>query len=85
VTLPASALTADALSLTATVRTNDPTVTTVGESGTNLALWSPTIIPGLPTQDQTGATPGETQRQIFSAPRGTNSKLFLLLEAIQSN
>ena len=85
VTLPASALTADALSLTATVRTNDPTVTTVGESGTNLVLWSPTIIPGLPTQDQTGATPGETQRQIFSAPRGTNSKLFLLLEAIQSN
>ena len=85
VTLPASALTADALSLRAAVRTNDPTVTTVGESGTNLALWSPTTIPGVPTQDQTGATPGETQRQIFSAPRGTNSKLFLLLEAIQSN
>ena len=85
VTLPASALTANALSLTATVRTNDPTVATVGESGTNLALWSPTTIPGLPTQDQTGATPGQTQRQIFSAPRGTNSKLFLLLEAIQSN
>ena len=85
VTLPASALTADALSLRAAVRTNDPTVTTVGESGTNLALWSPTTIPGVPTQDQTGATPGETQMQIFSAPRGTNSKLFLLLEAIQSN
>ena len=85
VTLPASALTADALSLRAAVRTNDPTVTTVGESGTNLALWSPTTIPGVPAQDQTGATPGETQMQIFSAPRGTNSKLFLLLEAIQSN
>lgn len=85
VTLPASALTADALSLTATVRTNDPTVSTVGESGTNLALWSPTTIPGVRTPDQTGATPGETQKQIFSAPRGTNSKLFLLLEAIQSN
>ena len=85
VTLPASALTADALSLRAAVRTNDPTVTTVGESGTNLALWSPTTIPGVAAQDQTGATPGETQMQIFSAPRGTNSKLFLLLEAIQSN
>ena len=85
VTLPASALTADALSLTATVRTNDPTVSTVGESGTNLALWRPTIIPGVRTTDQTGATPGQTQKQIFSAPRGTNSKLFLLLEAIQSN
>ena len=85
VTLPASALTADALSLRAAVRTNDPTVTTVGESGTNLAQWSPTTIPGVAAQDQTGATPGETQMQIFSAPRGTNSKLFLLLEAIQSN
>jgi autotransporter-associated beta strand protein len=85
VILPEPALTADALSLRAAVRTNDPTVTTVGESGTNLALWSPTTIPGVPAQDQTGATPGETQMQIFSAPRGTNSKLFLLLEAIQSN
>ena len=85
VTLPASALSPDALSITATVRTNDPTVGTVGESGTNLALWIPTTIPGVPTQDQTGATPGETQKQIFSEPRGTNPKLYLRLKATQSN
>jgi hypothetical protein len=60
-------------------------VGTVGESGTNLALWIPTTIPGVPTQDQTGATPGETQKQIFSEPRGTNPKLYLRLKATQSN
>jgi len=81
---PVSSLDANNLSITAIVRINDPKVSIVGQSGTSLAAWSTTPIVGVRTTEQTGATPGETERQVFSVPRG-GTKTFLRLTATLSN
>jgi hypothetical protein len=76
-----TAVTSSNLSITAIVRTNDPSLDVFGEGITNLSLgsWSTngvTITPG----DQSGV-PAGTERQIFSIPR-TNNSQFLRLDAI---
>jgi hypothetical protein len=81
---PVSSLDASNLSITAIVRINDPKVSIVGQSGTSLSAWSTTPIVGVRTTDQTGATVGETERQVFSVPRG-GTKTFLRLTATLSN
>ena len=81
---PVSSLDASNLSITAIVRINDPKVSIVGQSGTSLSAWSTTPIEGVRTTDQTGATVGETERQVFSVPRG-GTKTFLRLSATLSN
>ena len=81
---PVSSLDASNLSITAIVRINDPKVSIVGQSGTSLSAWSTTPIEGVRTTDQTGATVGETERQVFSVPRG-GTKTFLRLTATLSN
>jgi hypothetical protein len=81
---PVSSLDANNLSITAIVRINDAKVTVVGESATSLSAWNTELISGVRAADQTGATPGETERQVFSVARG-GSKTFLRLKAIQSN
>jgi autotransporter-associated beta strand protein len=81
---PVSSLDTSNLSITAIVRINDPKVTMVGQSATDLAAWSTTPIVGVRTTDQTGAIPGETERQVFSITRG-GSKTFLRLVAKQTN
>ena len=81
---PVSALDANSLSITAIVRINDPKVTVVGESATDLTAWNTTPIVGVSTADQTGAISGETQKQSFSVPRGP-TKTFLRLKATQAN
>jgi hypothetical protein len=81
---PVSSLDANNLSITAIVRINDAKVTVVGESATSLSAWNTGPIAGVRAADQTGATAGETERQVFSVARG-GSKTFLRLKAIQSN
>jgi len=81
---PVSSLDTSYLSITAIVRTNDPKVTIVGEYGTDLTAWNTNKIAGLRATDQMGATVGETEKQVFSAPRGA-TKTFLRLKATQSN
>jgi hypothetical protein len=81
---PVSSLDANNLSITAVVRINDAKVTVVGESATSLSAWNTEPIAGVRAADQTGATAGETERQVFSVARG-GSKTFLRLKAIQSN
>jgi uncharacterized repeat protein (TIGR01451 family) len=82
---PVSLLDANNLIITAIVRINDPKVVIVGESSADLLSWNTaSTIAGVPASDQTGATPGETQRQSFSVSRGA-SKIFLRLKAIQQN
>ena len=81
---PVSSLDASNLSITAIVRINDPKVSIVGQSGTSLSAWSTAPIEGVRTTDQTGATVGETERQVFSVPRG-GTKTFLRLTATLSN
>jgi hypothetical protein len=81
---PVSSLDASNLSITAIVRINDPKVTIVGQSGTSLSDWSTTPIEGVRTTDQTGVTVGETERRVFSVPRG-GTKTFLRLTATLSN
>jgi len=81
---PVSSLDADNLSITAIVRTNDPKVTLVGEFATDLTAWNTNKIAGSRATDQTGATAGETERQVFNTPRG-GTKTFLRLKAAQQN
>ena len=81
---PVTTLDANNLSITAIVRINDPKVTVVGESATDLASWNTTTIPGVADANQDGAIAGETQKQTFSVPRGA-SKTFLRLKATQTN
>jgi hypothetical protein len=80
---PTSGLDADNLFIIAIVRTNDPKVSVKGESGTTLGTWNSVLIDGVKTTEQAGATLGETERQIFSVPRG-GSKTFLRLKATQT-
>jgi fibronectin-binding autotransporter adhesin len=75
-------LTSSNLSITAIVRTNDPNLTVFGQSIVNLAVgsWASTNVTLSIPPDQTGATPGTTQRQTFSTPLGIDGKKFLRLQ-----
>ena len=69
------------LSITAVVRTNDPSVAVSGQSALNLATgpWTTNDVSMTPAANQVGV-PSGTQRQIFSTPRATNdTKKFLRL------
>jgi hypothetical protein len=81
---PVSSLDAGNLSITAIVRINDPKVSIVGQSASKLTDWSTTPIEGVRTTDQEGATVGETERQVFSVPRG-GTKTFLQQRATMTN
>ena len=77
-----TAVTSNALSITAIVRTNDPSLVVVGQSITNLSvgIWATNDVSMSVPVDQTGATAGTTQRQTFTTSRGTNdTKKFLRL------
>jgi hypothetical protein len=69
------------LSITAIVRTNNPSLTVVGRATTDLALgpWSTNNVTWSNTVDQSGV-PFGTARQIFSVPR-TNSNQFLGIQS----
>jgi hypothetical protein len=76
----ATSLTVDTLFITAIVRTNDPTLTVAGQALTDLLVgpWSTntvTMTPGDQTEVPTGF-----QRQIWSTPRGSDTKKFLRLQ-----
>ena len=81
---PVSSLDANNLSITAIARINDPKVSIVGQSASELTDWSTTPIEGVRTTDQEGATVGETERQVFSVPRG-GTKTFLRQRATMTN
>ena len=67
------------LSLTAVVRTNDPRLSAVAQSSTNLATgWSGTPLTGTPHTNQAGVTTG-FQRRIFSIDASSNAQTFLRL------
>jgi len=70
------------LSITAIVRTNNPSLTVIGQATTDLALgpWSTNSVTWSNTVDQNGV-PFGTARQIFSVPR-TNSSQFLRLNSV---
>ena len=85
VVTPTSSLDVNTLSITAVVRINEPKVTVKGESGTTLGIWDSTLTSGVKTPDQTGATSGATERQIFSVQRGSNQRTFLRLKVSKSN
>ena len=69
------------LSITAVVRTNDPSLAVSGQSALNLATgpWTTNDVSMTPAANQVGV-PSGTQRQIFSTPHATNdTKKFLRL------
>ena len=73
------------LTITALIRTNDTKVNVVGIYGLAPGTWvTNSPITGLPSSSQSGVTPGVTQRQDFSVPRGTDSKKFMYLKATQT-
>lgn len=76
-----TSVTSTNLSITAIVRTNDPNLTVSGQSITNLATgnWTNNDVTLTVPADQTGATPGTTQRQTFSTPLGSGGRKFLRL------
>lgn len=68
------------LTLYAFVRTNDNTLTVVGETGSSLASWDTnTPVPGIRTPDQAGAPDG-TERRAFTV-NASGNRLFLRLKA----
>jgi hypothetical protein len=70
------------LTLYAFVRTNDNTVTVVGETGTTLTSWNTNApVAGVRTTDQTGAPDG-TERRAFTV-NASGDRLFLRLKATQ--
>ncbi len=78
-----TAVTSSNLSITAIVRTNDPSLDVFGEGITNLSVgpWSTNGVTQTASTNQVGV-PAGTERQIFSIDRGTNNRLFLRLDAI---
>ncbi len=80
-----TALSSNLLSITAIVRTNDTNVVVIGQATTNLATgpWLTNGVTMTNAGDQSGVPAGNA-RQVFSIDRGTNSQLFLRLEAILS-
>ena len=74
-------VTSDTLSITAVVRTNDPTLTVNGQSLIDLAVgpWTTNNVTMTPQLD---AAPEGCQVQTFSTPREADSKKFLRLQTI---
>jgi hypothetical protein len=72
-------VTSNTLSITAVVRTNDPTLTVIGQSLADLATgpWSTNDVTMTP---EATAAPEGCQVQTFSTPRGTDGKKFLRLQ-----
>ena len=72
-------VTSNTLSITAVVRTNDPTLTVTGQALVDLAVgpWSTNDVTMTP---EVTAAPEGCQVQTFSTPRGQDSKKFLRLQ-----
>ena len=72
-------VTSNTLSITAVVRTNDPTLTVNGQSLIDLAVgpWTTNNVTMTPQLD---TAPEGCQVQTFSTPRGEDSKKFLRLQ-----
>ena len=72
-------VTSNALSITAVVRTNDPTLTVTGQTLVDLAVgpWSTNDVTMTP---EVTAAPEGCQVQTFSTPRDQDSKKFLRLQ-----
>ncbi|MEI8386675.1 MAG: hypothetical protein WCG76_03655, partial [Verrucomicrobiota bacterium] len=69
------------LSLTAVVRTNDPTLTVTGQWTSNLASqvsWSSTGVQSEASANQTGVAAG-FERRVFSIDRGASTQTFMRL------
>jgi len=67
------------LSLTAVVRTNDPSLSVVGEVGIDLSSWSSIGVSVEPAASQVGVPEG-CQRRIYSVDRANSpSRQFLRL------
>jgi hypothetical protein len=81
-----NAVTSSNLSITAVVRTNDPSLKVFGQSIVDLAAgtWSSNGVSTNIPVDQTGV-PSGNQRQIFSTPLGIEGKKFLRLQTTLSN
>jgi hypothetical protein len=77
------------LSITAIVRTNDPNLSVYGQSILDLlaaGTWTTNDVTNSVPLDQSGATPGTTQKQTFTTPYDTNNaKKFLRLQTTLSN
>ena len=75
-------LTTNLLSITAIVRTNNPSLSVIGRTTTNLAAgpWATNTVTKSNAVDQSGV-PFGTARQIFSTPR-TSTNQFLGIEAV---
>lgn len=82
----ATSLSGDALSVTAIVRTNDPSLITYGVVATHLsaAQWTSNGVSMTPASSQTGAPEG-CQIQIFSTPRSSEAAKFLRLQSTLTN
>ena len=79
---PVVTVSSNVLSITAIVRTDDPSLTVYGQSILNLAAgtWITNDVSMIPSADQAGV-PAATQRQIFSTPRTTDDgRKFLRLQ-----
>lgn len=72
-------MTTDTLSITAVVRTNDPTLTVTGQSVADLLIggWSGADVTVTPQPSE--PAPAGCEVQTFSTPRGTDEKKFLRL------
>lgn len=75
-------LTTNLLSITAIVRTNNPSLSVIGRTTTNLATgpWATNTVTKTNAVDQSGV-PFGTARQIFSTPRSSTNQ-FLGIEAV---
>jgi hypothetical protein len=81
-------VTSNTLSITAIVRTNDPNLAVYGQSILDLAVgtWTTNGVTNSVPVDQSGATPGTTQKQTFTTSYATNdAKKFLRLQTTLSN
>ena len=70
----------DTLTLTVIVRTDDNSLTIVGEASTNLTTgWGSEVVSVANTADQSGVPTGCTRR-VFSVSRGADKSKFLRLK-----
>lgn len=78
-----TALRTNALSLTAIVRTNDPNLKVAAKATSDLARgpWTTNGITAMDATDQS-AVPSGTVRRTFTIDGGTNTRMFLRLEAV---
>ena len=73
-------VTADTLSITAVVRTNDPTLTVTGQALVDLAVGPWTTNNVTVTPQPAAEAPEGCEVQTFSTPNGTDGKKFLRLQ-----